>query len=89
ARKLQLTEGAISQHLKVLREAGLVTGVRKGYFMHYVVERHVLRGLATELERLASIELEPGALERGECITSKHASRSNCGTCLRRVDGFE
>ena len=34
ARKLELSEGAVSQHLKILRDAGLLIGEKKGYFMH-------------------------------------------------------
>ena len=42
ANELELTEATISQHLKVLREAGLLVGERRGYFMHYLVNRSVL-----------------------------------------------
>jgi len=35
AARLQMTPGAISQHLQVLREAGLVVGDRRGCYMHY------------------------------------------------------
>ena len=35
ARELGISESAASQHLKVLREAGLLTGVKRGYFTHY------------------------------------------------------
>ena len=58
AGKLELTEGAVSQHLKVLRASGLLTGEKKGYFMHYDVNRDVLHGLAAEIEALASMERE-------------------------------
>jgi ArsR family transcriptional regulator len=37
ARRLDLTEAVISQRLKVLREAGLLIGEKRGYFMHYAV----------------------------------------------------
>ena len=35
ARILDITPGAVSQHLNVLKDCGLVTGERRGYFMHY------------------------------------------------------
>lgn len=35
SRRLGLSAGAVSQHLNVLRKAGLVKAVRCGYFMHY------------------------------------------------------
>jgi ArsR family transcriptional regulator len=58
ARRLDLTEAAISQHLKVLREVGLLIGEKRGYFMHYAVDREQLRALAKEIETLAEIERE-------------------------------
>jgi ArsR family transcriptional regulator, arsenate/arsenite/antimonite-responsive transcriptional repressor len=45
AKKLEISESAVSQHLKTLREAGLVIGVKKGYFVHYKVERENLRSI--------------------------------------------
>jgi DNA-binding transcriptional ArsR family regulator len=35
ARILGLTPGAVSQHLQVLKGAGLVAAEKRGYFMHY------------------------------------------------------
>ncbi|MGI6567362.1 MAG: winged helix-turn-helix transcriptional regulator [Firmicutes bacterium] len=67
ARKLDVSEGAVSQHLKVLREAGLLRGRRKGYFMHYDVDRDALRLLAAEIEGLASVERVPCTPARGRC----------------------
>ncbi|MFA6807665.1 MAG: metalloregulator ArsR/SmtB family transcription factor [Eubacteriales bacterium] len=58
ARKLNLSEAAVSQHLKVLRKAGLLIGEKRGYFMHYDVNRSVLHELATNIEELASIKRE-------------------------------
>ena len=35
AHQLGVTQSAVSQHLRVLRQAGLVRGARHGAFMHY------------------------------------------------------
>jgi len=35
ARLLEITPGAVSQHLGVLKEVRLVEGEKRGYFMHY------------------------------------------------------
>ena len=37
ANKLEVTQSAVSQHLRVLRQAGLVIGERRGTFMHYSI----------------------------------------------------
>ena len=39
AGQLQITQSAVSQHLRVLKAAGLVRGTRQGNFMHYVLSR--------------------------------------------------
>ncbi len=51
----ELTEGfevpgpTISHHLKVLREAGLIDGERRGTWIYYRAQPDVLRGLSTVL----------------------------------------
>ncbi len=39
ARILGVTQSAVSQHLRVLRQAGLVRGERRGPFVHYSLDR--------------------------------------------------
>jgi DNA-binding transcriptional ArsR family regulator len=39
---LGITQSAVSQHLRVLRQAGLVRGERRGNFVHYLLEKDVL-----------------------------------------------
>lgn len=38
AHQLGVTQSAVSQHLRILRQAGLVSGVRRGSFMHYALD---------------------------------------------------
>ena len=59
ARSSQLSESAVSQHLKVLREAGLVYGVKRGYYTHYCVNRDALRKVIYEFEMLLEIKRMP------------------------------
>jgi DNA-binding transcriptional ArsR family regulator len=33
-----VTQSAVSQHLRILRQAGLVRGTREGNFMHYEID---------------------------------------------------
>ena len=67
ARKLNLSEAAISQHLKVLRNADLLSGERRGYFMHYDVNRSMLHELAAYIEELATIKRENCNPKKGGC----------------------
>jgi len=35
AARLGVTQGAVSQHLRIMRDAGLVIDERRGYYVHY------------------------------------------------------
>ena len=59
ARKSQLSESAVSQHLKILREVGLVYGVKRGYYTHYCVDKDALRAIIAELEAMCNIQRKP------------------------------
>lgn len=42
ARALDITSAAVSQHLRVLRDADIVTADKQGYFVHYKVNEETL-----------------------------------------------
>ena len=42
ARVLNITPAAVSQHLRVLRDAEIVTAEKRGYFVHYRVNETTL-----------------------------------------------
>ena len=52
SRKLGITESAVSQHMKVLREAGLVYGERFGYHIHYLPKQEALNALSAAFEEM-------------------------------------
>lgn len=45
ARALGMTDAAVSQHLRALRDAELVTARRQGYYVHYALNRDKLNQL--------------------------------------------
>jgi len=51
ADRLGVTHSAVSQHLRVLREAGLVRGAKRGYWVHYSLDRRQIRRIATRVGR--------------------------------------
>jgi ArsR family transcriptional regulator len=55
AQHLRLSEAAVSQHLKLLREAGLVKGEKRGYWTHYMVEKNRLNELAEFVKGLTNL----------------------------------
>ncbi len=54
-----LSESAVSQHLKILREADLVYGVKRGYYTHYCVNKDAIAGVIEALTALTSVKREP------------------------------
>jgi ArsR family transcriptional regulator, arsenate/arsenite/antimonite-responsive transcriptional repressor len=76
ANKLAVSESAVSQHLKVLRNAGIVKGDKRGYFTHYYVDRDLLKEAAKELAELADL-----TQVNSEC----HKSASDNHSCCKEV----
>ena len=54
SRRLRISESAVSQQLKKLREAGLVEGIKKGYYVHYSVKKDNLKRAALYLKELSN-----------------------------------
>lgn len=80
AKKMNISESAVSQHLKVLRNAGIVKGDKRGYFTHYYVDRDFLKEAAKEI-----IELSEVPQINSEC----HKSRSKNHLCCRKEEKLE
>ena len=59
ARQSELSESAVSQHLKTLREAGLVYGVKKGYYTHYCLDKEALSAVVGELQAIIDTQRLP------------------------------
>jgi DNA-binding transcriptional ArsR family regulator len=56
ASSLELTAAAVSQHLRVLRDAGIVTADKRGYFVHYRARQDALTRWRCATDRLLHIE---------------------------------
>ena len=54
--RLNVTQGAVSQHLRILKSAGLVKAEKKGYFIHYSINENVLRKRKAAIESFLDIE---------------------------------
>jgi DNA-binding transcriptional ArsR family regulator len=68
ASRLDVTSGAVSQHLRIMRDAGLVVDEKLGYFVHYRLNEDTLAAWRGEIDRL----LDP---THGACIDTKGASK--------------
>jgi DNA-binding transcriptional ArsR family regulator len=54
AKHLGVSKPAVSQHLQILRKAGLVSGEKRGYWTHYMVNRKAVIEIASGLNDLAA-----------------------------------
>jgi ArsR family transcriptional regulator len=56
ARALDITPAAISQHLRILRDADIVIADKQGYFVHYRVNEKTLAEWGKTTQGLLSVE---------------------------------
>ena len=56
AEKLHITQPAVSQHLKVLKNEGIVMGKRMGFFVHYQLNREIFTKYDIKLKRILHAE---------------------------------
>jgi ArsR family transcriptional regulator, arsenate/arsenite/antimonite-responsive transcriptional repressor len=56
AKSLGITPAAVSQHLRILRDADLVQAEKKGYFVHYRVNAEALARLKRDADRFLTHE---------------------------------
>lgn len=73
ARCLGVTKGAVSQHLRVMRDAGLVTDEKRGYYVHYRLNEDTIAAWREEIGKLLDPNLGAGANNNGglKCATMK------------------
>jgi DNA-binding transcriptional ArsR family regulator len=76
AARLDVTQGAVSQHLRVLREAGIVLAEKRGCFVHYRLNERTLAAWREEMDKL----LDPG---HGACTDMKGAGE--CAAATRKT----
>ena len=59
ARRLGITQSAVSQHLRVLKSAGLVKGERRGYRIHYFINQGALIGVRRRMSSALRVSKKP------------------------------
>lgn len=59
--RLDVTQGAVSQHLRVLRDAELVLAERRGYYIHYRLNGKTLAKWKNTMEGLLETDAPKGS----------------------------
>ena len=57
SKKLGISESAVSQHMKVMKDAGLVYGEKYGHHTHYLPQQDAVDYLAEQFERMRTASL--------------------------------
>lgn len=85
AKKLGISESAVSQHMNVLKKYGIVSGVRMGYQVHYIIDEKAVNRIMEEFtKQLSQLTEQHGdasfACEfAGECNRRDGAGEKSCG----------
>lgn len=54
AKHLDISEAAVSQHIRILKEAGIIVGEKVGYFVHYSLQEPMLLEIIEFIELINS-----------------------------------
>lgn len=65
AGQLAVTQAAVSQHLRVMRDAGLVIDEKRGYHVHYHLNENTLAVWREEIHKLLDPQHGPGPDTKG------------------------
>jgi len=87
--RLGVTQGAVSQHLRVLREAGLAVAEKRGYYTHYRLNEKTLKqwkGATEGLLRCGDPQNPASERENSEeekpCVNRKHNAKSRTSSLV-------
>ncbi len=58
--RLGITQGAVSQHLRVLRDADVVVPEKRGYYVHYRLNDETLAGWSDAAQRFLAAKADNG-----------------------------
>lgn len=64
--RLGVTQSAVSQHLKILKSAGLVKGERRGYRIHYFINREAMKQAQKQISQAIIEDKETNESQIGE-----------------------
>ena len=84
AARLNVTQGAVSQHLRIMRDAGLVIDEKRGYFVHYRLNEDTLSEWQEQIRKLLDPESGAGEATKGAQTCAAATTRSK-GARSRRT----
>ena len=79
AKHLCISEAAVSQHIKILKEAKLIVGNKRGYHIIYEINKATLEGSVNFLKLLINQDI-PSSFD---VVTCKHSCKSMKSCCKK------
>lgn len=82
AKHLDISEAAVSQHIKVLKEAGIIIGEKVGYYVYYDLQEPILFEIVKFIEQMNNDHIitscKLGINIPNECKVSCKANQNKC-----------
>ena len=75
--RLEVTQGAVSQHLRVLRDAGLVIDEKRGYYVHYRLHEKALAQWQETIQEVFDTKTEKCTQQKGTELCAAAKTRMN------------
>jgi len=78
AHRLYITQSAVSQHLRVLREAGLVIDEKRGYYVHYRLNEETFSKWIEAINLMLDVKFDncPGKKGKQKCAAAKKTKKA-------------
>lgn len=64
AKRLDISQSAVSQHLRILKDAGLLNSEKKGYFVHYKINEEAFAMISTFAKGFTNVKQKSNS---GKC----------------------
>ena len=77
AHQLDVTQSAVSQHLRVLRAAGLVIDEKRGYYVHYRLNEETFTKWIEAINLMLDVKSDncPGKKGKQKCVAAKKTEK--------------
>ena len=83
AAQLDVTQGAVSQHLRILHDAGLVAAEKRGYFVHYRLNGPAVAECRDRLDDLLDIDEYAAPPSESQTLPQEEKPCANAKTAAR------
>jgi len=84
--RIGISSAAVSQHMQILRKAGIVRGEKRGYWTHYTVNRDILEEAARGLTLLKEKHFDSTVVCVRQRLQKEGRCEDMCKACCMRPE---